>query len=598
MNVETKICQNCKQNFVIDADDFTFYEKIQVPPPTWCPECRLKRRMIWRNYRFLFRHKDAISGKELFSSFPAAVPAKVYELDYWNSDAWDPMTYGREYDFSKNFFEQFKALLYDVPWPSRAAIRLVNSDYCNQAGGFKNCYLCFNGDDFENAGYCTTGVLATDSFDLHEVRHTELSYDGYMIDESFRVFYSVNVEESTDIWFSRNIFGCTNCFGCINLRKKSYHIFNEPYSREAYMEFMAKFKSGSHAAVEEMKQKARAHWKKFPMKYGLLINVTNATGEHIERSKNIKQGYGIHEGENIAYSQDLSPPVADCYDYTSWGHGASRIYESIVTGEECDLIRFSWDCWPSSRGIEYSVSCRSSSDLFGCVGLKKKKYCIFNTQYSKEDFFALREKIIAQMNAMPYVSRVTSDMGQGTRELVYRYGEFFPTEFSPFAYNETLTQDLFPLTKEQAEAQGYLWREPETRTYSITLAAKDLPDNIADIADTITKEVIGCIACGKPYRIIPMEFDFFRRMVLPIPRKCPECRFQERFQFVNPPKLWPGGCMCHGAQGANSKEQIAYPNSVQHFHGDAHCPNEFQTSYAPGRTEIVYCEACYQNETA
>jgi len=43
---ETKNCQNCKKDFTIEQDDFSFYEKIKVPPPTFCPECRYKRRII------------------------------------------------------------------------------------------------------------------------------------------------------------------------------------------------------------------------------------------------------------------------------------------------------------------------------------------------------------------------------------------------------------------------------------------------------------------------------------------------------------------------------------------------------------------------
>ena len=34
-------CQNCKTKFEITADDMRFYERIKVPPPTWCPECRM-----------------------------------------------------------------------------------------------------------------------------------------------------------------------------------------------------------------------------------------------------------------------------------------------------------------------------------------------------------------------------------------------------------------------------------------------------------------------------------------------------------------------------------------------------------------------------
>ena len=32
MNSETKTCQNCKQSFIIEPEDFEFYEKMKVPP--------------------------------------------------------------------------------------------------------------------------------------------------------------------------------------------------------------------------------------------------------------------------------------------------------------------------------------------------------------------------------------------------------------------------------------------------------------------------------------------------------------------------------------------------------------------------------------
>ena len=33
---ETRVCQNCKKDFVIEPDDFLFYEKMKVPAPTFC----------------------------------------------------------------------------------------------------------------------------------------------------------------------------------------------------------------------------------------------------------------------------------------------------------------------------------------------------------------------------------------------------------------------------------------------------------------------------------------------------------------------------------------------------------------------------------
>ena len=82
MSSETKICQNCKNNFTIEPEDFKFYEKIKVPPPTWCPECRAQRRMTWRNERALYKRKDA-NGIDVISIYSEDKPVKIYERNYW-----------------------------------------------------------------------------------------------------------------------------------------------------------------------------------------------------------------------------------------------------------------------------------------------------------------------------------------------------------------------------------------------------------------------------------------------------------------------------------------------------------------------------------
>src|SRR3989338_7740375 len=102
MKPETKTCQNCKASFVIDASDFQFYEKIKVPPPTFCPECRMVRRMAFRNERALYKRKDAF-GNDVISIYSPDKPFIVYDQNYWWSDKWDALDYGRDYDFSKSF---------------------------------------------------------------------------------------------------------------------------------------------------------------------------------------------------------------------------------------------------------------------------------------------------------------------------------------------------------------------------------------------------------------------------------------------------------------------------------------------------------------
>src|SRR6266481_8142600 len=153
MESEKKLCQNCRSSFVVESADFTFYEKIKVPPPTWCPECRSIRRMLPWNQSNLFRKKEARTGNVLFSTYPEQAPLQIYERDYWWSDAWDPTIYGKDVDFSRPFFEQLKELSFEVPWPNKAVRGMVNSDYSNQNSYLKNCYLCFNGGNSEDCLY-------------------------------------------------------------------------------------------------------------------------------------------------------------------------------------------------------------------------------------------------------------------------------------------------------------------------------------------------------------------------------------------------------------------------------------------------------------
>ena len=64
MNQEIKSCHNCKKDFIIGPDDFAFYEKMKVPAPTWCSECRLVRRENFRNERTLYKRENNAPGKD------------------------------------------------------------------------------------------------------------------------------------------------------------------------------------------------------------------------------------------------------------------------------------------------------------------------------------------------------------------------------------------------------------------------------------------------------------------------------------------------------------------------------------------------------
>jgi hypothetical protein len=173
----------------------------------------------------------------------------------------------------------------------------------------------------------------------------------------------------------------------------------------------------------------------------------------------------------------------------------------------------------------------------------------------------------------------------------------FPPEILPFAYNETIAQDYFPMTKEAAEAKGYRWKEPEAKTHKSTIS--ELPEDIKEVPESIVNEIIGCAhdgkctdQCTRAFKVRIQDLSLYRLWGVPLPRLCPNCRHYERLRKRNPLKLWARSCQCAG----KGDEAGKYSNTSVHSHGDGHCPNHFETSYSPERTEIVYCEDCYKAE--
>jgi len=403
---------------------------------------------------------------------------------------------------------------------------------------------------------------------------SELCYDCANITKCYKALYSIDCEDCNEIIFCKNCVGCNNCLGSINLKNKSYYIFNQPHSKEEYAKKIKEFGLNSRKNIENLRKRAVDYWIKFPNKFIHGRHNTDVTGDYIHNSKNAQYCWRINGCENVKHCHNFTlGPAKDSYDHTNFGQTTELIYESLVVGEGAYNVLFSSQCYSSVSNFNYCFFCgQNSSDLFGCISLRSKQYCILNKQYTKEEYEELLPKIKQHMNEMPYTDK---------KGRVYKYGEFFPAEMSPLAYNQTLAYDFFPLSKEEVEEEGLAWYEPKNKEFNVTKSGPELPDDINDVDDSILKEVISCSHEGKcshecvgVFRITKQELQFYKTLNIPLPRICQNCRHYSRFAWRNPPRLWPRKCMKPG------------------------CANEFETSYAPDRPEIVYCESCYNSEVA
>ena len=560
-----QVCQSCKKQFIIEPEDFTYYKKIDVPAPTFCPQCRLQRRLAWLKGFRLYKRVCGLCDKDSISMYPPDAPYAVYCHKCWWSDNWNPLEYGQEYDLNRPFLEQFNELLHRVPLRSQPIDTITGelSPYTNHAGHCKNCYLIFYSEGCEDSTYGFYLVKDKQVLDCSILWECEQCYDSMNGFKNYRVHGSRgNVHESTNCYFTKDSKNIQHCFASTNLRNKKYVFFNEQLTKKEYEEKLSKIDLGSYKKYQEMKTKAEELWKQsIPHPYYDYFSV-NCTGNYIFHSKNCKECYDSAYCEDCKYVMLIKQgPTKDCYDFTDFGWNAERIYEGITIGNGVSDVRFSQDCHIGHH-VNYSKSCIGGSNLFGCVSLRNRDYCILNKQYDRESFEALRSKIIKHMNDMPY-------MDAAGRK--YRYGEFFPMEFSPHDYNDTFAHMFYPKTKNEVINEGLCWRDNEKKEYDVTIKSEDIPDHIKDAKDSVLKEVIQCNQCSRGFKIIHSELQFLRQHNLPLPRQCPFCRIE-----------------------AKVKRWVWQMTLVQRTCDN--CGTLFRTNYRLEDAPRIYCKECYNKE--
>ncbi len=546
-----KTCNQCNKQFSLTEKDFKFYERIGVPVPDFCPEDILRQVMSLRNERRLYKRKCDTTGEEIISAYNINVPFPVYKNDIWWGDTWDGLDFGKAFDFSKSFFDQFIEIRNKVPREGTSIFHSENCDYNSHMRVSKNCYLCSLTHKVEDCHYSYWVVDSNDLIDCSSTILSELCYDCVNCEKCFSCVFTQECNNCNDCYFSYQLKSCDHCIGCTNLYQKSYHVFNKKVTKEEYEEIKNKMLNGSYKTWNKNLQKFKEIWENTSHRFVHNLNCENVEGDSMTNCRN---SFYIFQGlncEDCYYSASLSDSK-DIYNSYAIGWTASEIvyYSCVVRG--CTNIVFSYYVWFSSN-LYYCDSCASCHNCFGCIGLKHKKYCILNKQYTKEEYEELVPKIIEHM-------RKNEEWGK------------IPNNFSTFAYNETVANEYFPLTKEEALKRGFKWSDyiaPIPKVDKI-IDSNQLPDNIKDTPDDVLNWAIKCEKTGRPFKLIPQELDFYRKHNLPIPRISPEMRMRLRDRRRNPYRLLLRNC--------------------------SNCNKEIHTSYSKDYPEKVLCEECYLKE--
>lgn len=539
-----KKCLHCQTDFSITTEDLAFYKKISptfnnslqlIPSPTQCPECREQRRLATRNDNHLYNRKCSNCHTSIVSIYSADKPYTVYCSACWWQDTWDPQKYGLHFDTQQSIFDIIKALQRTVPRLALINRETENSEYTHYTSHNKNCYLIFNADNNQDCFYSYSLDGSKDCMEMYWSGRSELCYEGISLGTSYDSQFCNHSINLSNCYFCFDCKDCHDCYGCYSIEHKQFHIFNQPYSKEAYQKKLATIlqQKKSYQGLQQLKKEVQDFFLTMPHKYAIITHSENCSGNYLVNCENCTDCYYLVNSQDCKYISE-GGELKDGYDSNFSGMKGSELMYEV---QDCWFgyqMLFSVSCW-NCNNMYYSDHCFHSQNCFGCVGLRHKEYCIFNVQYSKEQYERIVPHIIEQMNKQ------------------HEWGEFFPLKNSLFYIEETEATEEKDHTQVEIHDQNII-----------------IPDHIDDVPDSIIHSPLACENCGRSFRIISQELEFYRQHLLPLPHYCYLCRQQKRKEQLPPKKLFSRNC--------------------------DQCQKLLMSPYPPQAKEIIYCGKCFGDE--
>ncbi len=550
---EKGISKYCEGSFDVTAEDIEFYKMLRVPPPACCPTCRRQKRLAFANYSNIYRRACNVPDHTdtMISLTAPVMPWVTYDYDTYYSDAWDPRSFGREYDPRMPFLDAYRDFLATVPQPGvRRGPGCVNSDFAFYGRGMKDCYYVFGSWTSEDVMYSASIFTSRHVVDSYYTRNGDQLYNNTTTSDCYKCAYASFSSECVECDFIYDCRNCQNCFGCVNLRSKNYCWFNEQLTKEEYKKRRAEVDLGSRSVLREWKEKFETFIKENPVRATRIYQSQNVSGNDIKESKNCTFVFQVERSENVRYGQFFLD-VKDSMDVAYSGF-AERLYYTQNVGMNSSNVKFSFAC-KETRDSEFLMTCDNCTNCFGCIGLKNVSYAIGNVVYEPEEYF---QRVDAIKTAM---------LARG------EYGEFFPLSFAPYAYNSSFAHIIYPMEESEAISRRLFWQpEIEVAPAAAGVPAAALPENSSDATDELCTLAVLGEKSGKPFRLIPREIAFYKQHHIVFPSDTPYQRIIDRFKIMSNFRIHKDACF--------------------------KCGTEIWSAYKTSDGYKPYCESCYLSE--
>jgi hypothetical protein len=489
-----RTCQMTGETWDMDEEEISWYKKFNVPPSVFSPKARMYHMSAFYTVYQWWWNKHFDTGKPVLSYVHPASEIQVLPDKEWFDR--DFSGTNLEYNTDKPLLDLLRDLQLSIPVNatrntvepenSIATISIgdQNSFFVSGSKSKDSMYLV-NCEDAEECVDCTDSVKITESYHclvsnrLHRCKYIRDSHD--LINCSF-------------------MFDCRNCefcFGASNKRNKKYLFWDEQLTKDEWEKRVSEIDLGDRQVLNQMVARFDKMINDAVWPENFNVGSEDSVGEYLINCSNNKfcslgrdghnnyYSYGIWRAEDNAFSTVI--PGDHCFQASPVANTAnSKFCTSLF---RCD-------------DLEYSINCYDCTHCFGCVGLQKKTYCIFNKQYSEDEYWSKVDDLKCSM----------LERGEYGRPIPTSFAFAYFPESGPYVYMgaEEGEWDMVGLPKFEAGANDAFG---EMRYEGKEVKSRDeVPEHINDLdPEKWVGVAIDDPDTKRPFAYLKQEIEFYKK---------------------------------------------------------------------------------------
>lgn len=491
-------CPISGEKRILNQKEIDVYRKHKAPPLDYSPLTRMRMLTTqWPGGQWWY-NKHADTGKPIICPVHPATGIRVLPDKEWFDR--DFVEFGRDVNLEHSFFEQLIQLRRDVPSSAGRNYEPIENSIAVVSLGDVNSYFVV----LSRSKNTLFSVSALDTESSAEVYNSSAITNSYQVVHSERVYNSQYIRESRDCMNSAFLFDCRNvenCFGATNKRNKKYLWFNEQLSKEEWERRRAEVDLGSRSQTQNWLSRFHELVQSAPWPENFNEQSENSSGEYLTKATNCDTVYYSDGGSKNEYHTAWSLGNCEGNAYSASLSDDQNIYFGcdIVQSNQCRYSYLLMRC----QNVEYSTECYDCEDCFGCVGLRKKRFCILNKQYSEEEYWKKLDELKCAM----------LERGE--------YGAFLPAQMSPAYFPEggSVRYYLADPEKFAQATNAYTFKAEDEGALGSALAnandlpdATTIPDSIDDIDDSWIGKALYDSAYKRPFSLFAPEVALYKKL--------------------------------------------------------------------------------------